>query len=176
MKAGATIIEDKVDELVAILNKDVEHIQQSLSYLNELRSHIIKRDDAALSKLLETIQTGLDDYRIHELKRRKIREELAEALGCNFKQVTLSMLGTVLSEERKAQIAQIKTKLGSLVKELRREHLSTVLLLSECARFNRLLLRSIFDLEKTGVVTYDSNGAARQPRQVVDAAFLNLKL
>lgn len=176
MKATATVIEDKVDELLTVLDKDVEHIQQSLSYLNVLRSHIIKRDDTALSKLLETIQATSDDYRSHELKRRKIREELARSLGCNLEQVTLSTLEAVLPNGKKAQITQMKAKLGPLVKELRREHLSTVLLLSECARFNRLLLRSIFDLGKTGTVTYNSNGATGQPRLVGDAAFLNLKL
>jgi len=34
------------------------------------------------------------------------------------------------------------------------------MLLSECARFNSLLFRSIFDLAKTGTLTYRANGAA----------------
>ena len=47
---------DKVDELLAVLDKDIEHIQRSLSRLNELRRLVIKRDDTALGKLLESIQ------------------------------------------------------------------------------------------------------------------------
>jgi hypothetical protein len=173
MKATAIVIDDKVDELLAVLDRDVEHIQQSLLHLNELRSLVIKRDDAALGKLLESIQTGSDIYKSHELKRRKIRKELANALGCSPRQVTLSTLEAALPDEKKAQITRIKTKLGPLVKELKKEHLSTALLLSECARFNGLLLRSIFDLGKIGAVTYNSNGATRRQ---TDAAFLNLKL
>lgn len=173
MKATATVIEDKVDELLAVLDKDVEHIQQSLSQLNEIRGFVIKRDDAALGKLLESIQAGSDTYRIHELKRRKIRKELANALGCSPQQVTLSTLEAAVPNEKKAQVARMKARLGPLVKELKKEHLSTALLLSECARFNGMLLMSIFDLGKTGAVTYNSNGATRQQ---ADAAFINLKL
>ncbi len=173
MKATAAIIEDKVDELLAVLDKDVGHIQQSLSQLNELRSHVIKRDDAALGKLLEGIQANSDSCRSYELKRQEIRKELANALGCNPRQVTLSALEAALPDEKKTRVARVKAKLGPLVKELKKEHLSTALLLSECVRFNGLLLKSIFDLGKTGTVTYNSNGATKQQ---ADTAFLNLKL
>jgi translation elongation factor EF-G len=166
-------IENKVDRLLAILHEDTERIQKSLSQLNELRSLVVKRNDTALGKLLEDIQAESDSCRTHEMKRHKIRKELANALGCPLEQVTLSTLEAVLPDEKKAQITRIKAKLEPLVKELKREHLSTVLLLSECARFNGMLLRSIFDLGKTGTVTYNSNGATRQQ---ADAAFLNLKL
>jgi len=54
---------DKVDELLVILDKDTQQIQESLSRLNELRSLVIKRDDAALGKLLERIQYESDSYR-----------------------------------------------------------------------------------------------------------------
>jgi hypothetical protein len=173
MKATATVMEDKVDEMLAILDKDVEHIQQNLSQLNELRSLIIKRDDAALGKLLESIQVSSDTCRSRQLKRQKIRKELANALGCSPQQVTLSSLEAALPGEKKNHLARMKARLGPLVKELKKEHLSTALLLSECARFNGLLLRSIFDLRKIEPVTYNSDGAARQQ---ADAAFLNLKL
>jgi len=173
MKATTIAIENKVDELLAILHKDIERIYKSLSQLNELRSLVIRRNDTALGKLLESIQAESDSYRTHELKRHKIRKELADAFGCSLEQVTLSMLEAALPEEKKAKITQIKAKLGPLVKELKREHLSTVLLLSECARFNNLLLRSIFDLGKTGTLTYTSSGTTRQQASM---AFLNLQL
>ena len=172
MKATAIEIEDKVDELLAVLDKDSRYIQESLLKLNELRSLVVKRDDAALGKLLESIQTESDSYRSHELKRQSIRKDLANALGCNLKQMTLSTLEASLPKEKKAQVTQRKTELKSLIKELRKEHLSTTLLLSGCARFNNLLLKSIFDLGKTEVVYYDSNGTTRRQ---TDTAFVNLQ-
>jgi hypothetical protein len=56
MKTAMIEIEDKVDQLLAVLDKDIQHIQDTLSTLNELRGLVIKRDDASLHKLLESIQ------------------------------------------------------------------------------------------------------------------------
>jgi len=172
MKATAIEIENKVDELLTFLDEDSRHIQESLLKLNELRSLVIKRDTAALGRLLESIQAESDSYRSHELKRQSIRKDLANALGCNLEQMTLSRLEANLPKEKKEQVILRKTKLKSLINELKKEHLSTTLLLSECARFNNMLLKSIFDLGKTDVVYYDSNGATRRQ---TDTAFVNLQ-
>ena len=172
MKATAIEIEDKVDELLAALDKDSRHIQENLLKLNELRSLVVKRDDAALSRLLESIQADSDSYRSHELKRQSIQKDLADALGCNLEQMTLSALEASLPEEKKAQVTRMKAKLKSLITELRKEYLSTTLLLSECTRFNNLLLKSIFDLGKSDVVYYNSNGATNRQN---DTAFVNLQ-
>ena len=173
MKATATEIDDKVDKLLTCLDKDSQHIQESLSQLNKLRSYVIKRDDSGLSKLLKTIQAETSSYRNHESKRQTIRKELANALGCNTEQMTLSALEARLPKGKKDQIIKKKAKLMSLINELKKEHLSTILLLSECARFNNLLLKSIFDLGRTGAVYYNSNGATKQQ---TDMAFVNLHL
>ncbi|MHC4460050.1 MAG: hypothetical protein ACYS6W_06230 [Planctomycetota bacterium] len=164
--------QDKVDELLVILDKDTQHIQESLSRLNELRRLVIKRDDAALGKLLKSIQTESDSYKSHELKRQSIRKELAAALDSSLEQMTLSRLEEVLPEEKKAQVTERKEKLRLLTEELKKEYLSTTMLLSDCARFNNLLLKSIFDLGKTGMVYYNSNGAAKRH---TDTAFVSLE-
>lgn len=172
MKATAVEIEGKVDELLACLDKDIQHIEQNLSQLNELRSYVIKRDDVALGKLLESIQAEAESYRNHELYRQSIRKELASALGCNTEQMTLSVLEATLPKAKRAQITQMKAKLRSLIEECKKEYLSTTLLLSECARFNNMLLKSIFDIGKTETVYYNSNGATRRQSEM---AFVNLQ-
>ncbi len=173
MKIASIEIDDKVEQLLAILQNDIEHLQKTLARLNELRGLVIKRNDTALSKLLESIHADSDTYKAAELKRQMIRKELADALGCSLQQLTLSALEAVLPDEKKNRIALIKEKLKLLIKELKKEHISTTLLLSECARFNSLLLKSIFALGKTGTLTYSSSGAAKQQ---ADLAFLNLQL
>lgn len=175
MKMPVIEIEDKVDELLAVLDKDIQHTQQSLSQLNELRSLVIKRDEAALSSLTETIQARSDDYKKHELKRQSIRKELAGLLGCGLEQMTLSKLEATLQGEKKAQVTSRKVTLRALTEELKKEHLSTVLLLSECARFNRLLLKSIFDIGKSETVTYDYNGATKRSVLGRGTTFVNLQ-
>lgn len=172
MKAAAIEIEGKVDELLVVLDKDIQHIRESLSRLNELRSLVIKRDDVALDRLLEKIRVESDSYAANELKRQSIRKELVIALGCDFEQMTLSRLEAELSEGEKAQVSRRKTILRSLTKDLKNEHLSTALFLSECARFNRLLLNSVFDIGKIGTIIYDSNGTASRQ---TNKAFVNLQ-
>ena len=172
MRAIASEIENKVDELLACLNTDVRHMQESLSHLNELRSLVIKRDDAAMGKLLESIRAKSDRYGDHESNRQSIRRELAGMIGCDFKQMTLSALASCLPESRRGQVVEMRTKLRELIKELKKEHSSTALLLSECARLNSLLLRTVFDLGRTGAVYYNSSGTTKRQ---VDTAFMNLQ-
>jgi len=173
MKAAVVGIEDKVDRLLACLDKDLQHMQESLLQLNEMRRLVIKRDDAALGKLLESIQAGAGGYRNHELNRKSIRKELADSLGCGIEQMTLSTLEVNLPETIKDRITLMKAKLRSLSMELKKEYLSTALLLSECARFNNLLLKGIFDLGKTESIHYNSNG---ETRRQIDMAFVNLQI
>ncbi len=165
-------VEDKVDELLLCLDKDIEYVRASLSRLNELRSLVVKRDETSLGRLLEGIQTESDGHKSQETRRQSIRRKLAIALGCGPEQVTLSGLEAVLPEEQKAQVAERKAELKALIKELKKEHLSTALLLSECARFNRLLLKSILNFGKTGTVYYDCDGSTKRHR---DTAFVNLQ-
>jgi hypothetical protein len=172
MKATITEIEGKVDKLLAVLDTDIRHIEDSMLQLNELRSLVIKRDDQGLAKLLGAIRAEADSYAANESKRRSVRRELAGALGCNVEEMTLSRLETMLPEQKKVQVSDRKASLLALIKQLKREHSSTAMLLSECARFNRLLLRTIFDVGKTGTVTYNPDGAARQR---IDTTLVNLE-
>lgn len=172
MKTTEIKIEDRVDELLVVLDRDIQHIQENLSRLNELRSLIVKRDDAALGRLLESIQAESNSYKGNELRRQLIRDELAVAMDCNLEEMTLSRLEAELSEEKRAEVAKRKTELQALTKKLKKEHLSTTMLLSDCTRFNSLLLKSVFGLDKTGTVTYNSSGSAKRQ---TDTAFVNLE-
>ena len=162
----------KIDRLFVVLDEDIEHIKRTLSCLNELRSLVIKRDDTGLAKLLEGIQTESNSYAANESKRRSIRKELADFFGCDMKQMTLTRLESELGEEEKAELAERKSKLRTLISELKTEHLSTAMLLSECARLNGLLLRGVFNLGNTATVTYNSDGFAKRQR---DTTFVNMQ-
>jgi len=172
MKATAIEIEDRIEQLLTVLDKDIQHIKETLSRLNELRSLVIKRDDTALSKLLESIQSETDNYKSNELKRRSIREELATAFDCGLKQMTLSQLEVELAGEKKAEVSERKTELQTLTKKLKKEHLKTAMLLSDCARFNSLLLKGVFGFKETGTVTYNSSGSAKRQTNM---AFVDLQ-
>ncbi|MHC4740007.1 MAG: flagellar export chaperone FlgN [Planctomycetota bacterium] len=172
LQKAAKLEDDKIGELLAILDRDIEHIQDSLLRLDKLRTLLIKPNNESLDRLLENIQADSDSYAANETKRQSIRRELAATLGCDVEQMTLSKLETHLEGQEKDQIVEKKTKLKLLTEELKKEHLSTAMLLSDCARFNSLLLKTIFDFGKAGTVYYNSNGSAKRQS---DAAFVNLQ-
>lgn len=172
MKAITTEIESKIDELLPVLDRDIRYLEQTLSRLDELRSFVIKRDDASLGKLLQTIHAEEAGYKACESQRQSIRRDLAFAFGCDPKEVTLSAIEPVLSGERRACVAEKKAHLASLAVELKKQHLSTALLLSDCARFNNMLLKSVFNPDKTEIVCYSADGSAKQQ---TDMTFMNLR-
>ena len=173
MRTIESEIEAKVDELLVCLEADVKQIQENLSYLNEMRGFVIKRDDEALGKLLENIKAKANRYDGNELKRQSKRRELANLLGRKIEKVTLSELALLLPHDSRERVIEMQTKLRALTDELKKEHMSTSMLLSECARFNNLLLRTVFDLGQSGSVYYNSNGAAKRH---MDAALMNMEL
>ena len=172
MKTAMNEIEDKVDQLLIVLDKDIQQMQKSLSRLNGFRSLVVKRDDAGLGKLLGNIQSESDSYKCNELKRQSIRKELAIILDCSPKQITLSTLEAELAGEKKAQVADRKAMLRLLADQLKKEHLSTSLLLSDCARFNSVLLKSVLEFGQAGTITYSPKGFAKRQ---ASSAFMNFQ-
>jgi hypothetical protein len=60
---NAITVEDKVEELLACLGKDAQHIEQSLSQLNQLRTLVIKRDDGDALFVFHDLAGGLPSVR-----------------------------------------------------------------------------------------------------------------
>jgi hypothetical protein len=86
--------------------------------------------------------------------------------------MTLSRLEAELSGEKKAEVIRRKIKLQTLAEELKKEHLSTTMLLSDCARFNSMLLTSVLELGQVGTITYGPRGSAERQ---INSAFVNLQ-
>lgn len=173
MKTSEIALEDKVDELLFVLDRDIRHFQDNRSRLNDLRCLLVKRDDVSMRKMLAKIQAESGSYKTNELKRRLLREELAVISGCSFEEMTLSRLETELTGEKKAEVAQRKARLQTLTREFKKEHLSTMSLLSDCARFNSMLVKSVLEFGRTGTITYSRDGHAERQN---NTAFVNLQL
>jgi len=170
MKTMTIEIEDKVARLLAVLDNDIQNIQDNLSRLNELRGYVVKRDEKSLQNLLTKIQMESGIYKENVQLRKHLREELAGAIDCSFEQMTLSRLETELSGDIKNEVTQRKTLLKTLASKLKKEHTSTLMLLSTCARFNRTLLKSILEFGNKGTVTYGPKGITEQSN---NSALLN---
>ncbi|MHC4293320.1 MAG: hypothetical protein ACYSTX_03420 [Planctomycetota bacterium] len=156
------LISVKIVQMNCCLEKDVQHIEQILENMDKIRALVLKRDEDTLKELLEQTQAKTDEYKGQESQRQLVSRELAHLLNCSVQQVTLSKLEQLLPEKLRAQVQEKRIKLKSLTNRLKKEHLNTVLLLAECARFNRMFLKGIFKLGKTDVVTYSSSGTTTQ--------------
>ncbi|HBG26603.1 MAG: hypothetical protein A2Y10_16120 [Planctomycetes bacterium GWF2_41_51] len=165
-------ITKKVSELMAVLENDIRNLEDNLTRLTELRTYIVKRDNASLQKMLERIQSESNNYKENESKRKLLRGEIAELMGCRFEQMTLTKLETELSGEQKIEAADKKLKLKALAEQLKREHLSTAVLLNDCARYNSLLLKSILEMGHARTITYSPKGYTERQS---NSAFMNMQ-
>jgi len=165
-----TELENKIDQLIAVLDEDIRHIEDSLLRLDRLRGLVIKRDDVGLNILLEDIRSASSTYTQNELRRKTIREDLARMFDCDVDQMTLSWLQAELDDPKRSLIIDKKRQLRSLAGRLKKEHISTSMLLADCSRFNSMLLRGIFNLGNSDEIYYGADGAMKQQR---NTAFVN---
>jgi len=163
----------KTEELLGVLQCDIEHLERTLLYLNDLRSFVVKRDEKGLGRLLEDIRTEAQEYSVNEQRRSRIRGEIGNLLECKPEKLTLTVLKTHLAGPAKSAIAECQERLKTLAGGLQKEYAATVALLSDCARINALLLKAIFDRGPARLVCYDSSGSTSRPS---DAAFMNMRL
>lgn len=173
MKALMTEIENKVDQLFLVLDKDIQHIWDNLSKLNKMRDFVAARDDTSLHKMLESVKSESNDYKGNELKRQSLRKELALALDCSFEQMTLTRLQSELSGPMKDGVTRRKIRLQTLSSQLKKEHLSTTMLLADCSRFNSAMLNSLLKCGQSEPSTYSQNGSIQRQ---AGSAFVNYKL
>ena len=166
-------VEMNVERLLAVLDEDIRHLETTLVQLDMLRGLLIKRDDAALGHLLAEIRGRIEAYAGNEQTRQMLRADLAVALGCGMNRLTLSKLQSMLPEQQRASVAARQKRLGSLIAELKHEYTLTVALVSDCARFNRTLVRTLFGAGSQAGVLYNPGG---QTRQQTNTTLMNLQL
>lgn len=159
-------IEDKINELIVVLDIDIAHLQESLLRLNDLRMLVIKRDSDNLGKLLLMIESSTNSHKENEQRRQQICQYLAEAVGIESKYVTLADIEQMIDVPMKMEVNRRRLKLNVLAAELKRDHLSVSMLMADCARINRMLLDTIFGGGKGREISYSANGGARRENNI----------
>jgi hypothetical protein len=149
---------NRVEDLLDVLSQDIQHIEQSLVYLDGLRSMLIKRDEPGLNALLHRIRTETESHTGLEIERQRIRQELAQGLNLDFSALTLSRLASLLPEALGQRVSYKRKRLRKLVEQLSQEHLSTAWLLKDFQRFNQALFHAIFNNGRNTTLTYGANG------------------
>lgn len=150
-------IEVLIDELMDILDADSGQIESTLEHLDRLRSAVIKRDEESLKSLLDQVGRESDRYRIIEMKRQQIRKYIADLAGCDVETMNLSKICSLVDGQKAVAIAERQRNLHEMVEKLNVEHTCTTLLLRECSRLNKALLKGIVG-GGDEVVTYTARG------------------
>ena len=173
MRKIAVDIEDKINELMIVLDIDISHLQESLLRLNDLRMLVIKRDNGKLGELLLKIEASTNSHKENEQRRDQICKYLAEACGIESEFATLADIEELIDGPLKLEFNQKRSKLKVLAFEVKKDHLSASMLLSDCARVNRMLLDSIFGGGKGREISYSANGSAKRENNI---NFMSMKL
>jgi hypothetical protein len=164
-------MEATIAALLEVLDEDIRHLESTLSRLNILRSLLIKREDAALQKLLDEVRGQAEAYQANERKREQLRKDLAVDLGCAQRDLTLSKLaGELAGQAVGVALADRQARLRTLTAQLKQEHTLTVLLVRDCMRFNRSVLH-VFLGSGGGGATYSATGAAKHE---INATLMNM--
>ena len=74
-------LESLISELMNVLDADIECLQDGLSILDEMRSLVVKRDEAALRRMLERIRLGPGGQDDNAARRPTVRSQIAALLG-----------------------------------------------------------------------------------------------
>ncbi len=173
MKTLMLETEDIMNELLAVLDTDIQHLEANITALDQLRRLVVKQDEDALKQLLSSLQSEAGRYRENESRRQALRRELAVASDCAVEEITLSRFAAELSGEMKFQFTRRKEKLQSLASLMKKEHANTFRLLTDCARFNRMLLKSVFNIGRNETTTYNAAGS---PQRQMNTMFMNCQL
>jgi hypothetical protein len=164
MNITENVIVELVEELLVVLDADAASLETTLEHLNNLRAAVIRRNETSLEQLLETIKSQKDDRDALENKRNNLRHILAEKIGCLPEQVNLSRIMENLTPVMRQKLKQRQQTLMRLVEKLKTEYTATAILLSECSRFNRVLLDSIIGSRcNSNITTYNASGQMKRP-------------
>ncbi len=167
-----TPLREKAEALVDVLDIDIQHLTDSLTHLDSLRSLVIKRDEAGLNDLLDAIRIESTGYQGNERRRQCLRQELADLLDCPLSELTLSRLEQYMPDPWPHTLAQRKQSLRELTSQLRQEHMRTSWLLRDCTRLNGMLINAVLNPGQDNTLTYTGAGQSRQHRE---NGLMNLK-
>lgn len=173
MKEMAVDIENKINELMIVLDIDIAHLQESLLRLNDLRMLVVKRDNDKLGELLMTIEASTNSHKENEQRRQQICQYIADVAGIQSKYATLADIEEMVDGPTKLEFSRKRAKLKVLASEIKNDHQSASMLLTDCARINRMLLDNVFGGGKSREISYSANGSAKRENNI---NFMSVKL
>jgi len=148
---------DAVETLRRLLDEESALLDLRRSQLASLCGAIVDRDEDAVGRLLDQIDRAQQLQAATDEKLRAARAELARRFGRQADELRLSTLIGLLPAECRNGLTAQRKRIIELVDRLQMEHVRAVVLVSECARINRMLLASLLP-EGDSATTYNAVG------------------
>mgnify|MGYP006280410803 CR=1 FL=1 len=156
MPSGPTL-SGLVANLADVLDEEIALLTRRHGQLRELAGAIAARDDEPMERLLAEMEQLQQVQAATDRRLRHARRALAACFACDASELRLSRLIDRLSGEDRGRIEWRRRRIMVLVEDVRREHIRTAMLLTECARVNRELMETLFPAS-TPVTTYGTSG------------------
>jgi len=159
MIATPADVRPMVHEFLSVLDEQAGLQESAIARLAAISDAVAARDEEAVRRLAEETDAIAERFASAERACSHVRGRLAEALGLEAAELTVTRLAREWPGPEAQALADCCARLRALALEVRRCHIRTASLVVECARINRALLASLFpDLESAR--TY---GAVVQP-------------
>jgi flagellar biosynthesis/type III secretory pathway chaperone len=150
-------VEPLVAQLLAVLDEEAALLELRRVQMEDLFGAIARRDDPSMERLLAAMEQAQARQGRTDQKLNAIRTSLGRQLGCPARETRISLLARRLPAPWSGTLRRRARQLTDLAERLRRQHLETSFLLSECSRINRLMLEN---LGVAGTLTtYQAGGA-----------------
>jgi hypothetical protein len=132
-----------LDELLTALDEQVVLLRTKRDQMAGLSAALISRNNEQIEKRLSEMERSEVDQAISDERLRRLRARVAETLGCPESQSRLIHFLEYLSVESAELLRRKREAVIVAATELRKQHLRTVMQLTESARINRILLESL---------------------------------
>jgi flagellar biosynthesis/type III secretory pathway chaperone len=145
-------------ELEALLDEEISLLDLRRSQLAELSKVILARDDNRMEHLLEEIERTQHIQAATDSRLNALRSALAGAWNCAPGEVRLSRVIAESPGQTRIALEHRRQQIVAMTQALRKQHLETAVLLSECAKVNRRLLEGLLPRSQE-VTTYGAEGS-----------------
>lgn len=145
------------DELHHILQEEIRLLHERIAQFDELYDAILHRNNDRMETLLEEMTATQQAQAKVDTSLDALRNLFARSLGCSPAEIRLSELADHVHDPQ--AVLHKREQIILLSESLKKKHLRTAVLLTECARINRSLLDGLLPAEEQGLSTYGHGGA-----------------
>jgi flagellar biosynthesis/type III secretory pathway chaperone len=157
MRAATAGLTDLLEQLAKVLDEEQSLLERRLLELQSLSESIVKRDEEWMAQLMEQIEQTQRRQEQVDAQLRLLRARLGVLLGCG-PEVRMSDLAIHVEGPQWAAIQSRRERIIDTMRDVRRQHLQTSMLLLEASRINRMLMDSMLP-SSPSVMTYGQGGS-----------------